>query len=74
MDGDSARYEVTKDSTIIYIDAAGSEGVATGSIVKAAKVGDSATDTYYSNVYFIADGDEVDVLFVDVNRDIDDVM
>ena len=72
----TARHEITKDSTIVYISATDSEGVENGSIKLASKTGKTGEDVekYYHNAYLILDGSDVDVLFVDINNDIDDLM
>ena len=72
----ATRYEITKDSTIVYISATDSEGVETGSIKLASKTGKTGTgvEKYYHNAYLVLDGSDVDVLFVDINNDIDDLM
>ena len=68
---DVDRYEITDDTTVIYIDADAQEGTEGGAIKVASK---NASGTYYNNVVFVNDGNDVDLLVVDVNNDIENKM
>jgi hypothetical protein len=70
----TSRYEITKDSVIVYINAGDVEGSTSGAIKLASKTGAASGATYYNNAYYVLDGSDIDVLFIDINNDIDDVM
>ena len=71
VDGETQRYEITDDTTVIYIDADAQEGTEGGAIKVASK---NASGAYYNNVVFVSDGNDVDLLVVDVNNDIENKM
>jgi hypothetical protein len=59
---------------IVYINAGDVEGSTSGAIKLASKTGAASGATYYNNAYYVLDGSDIDVLFIDINNDIDDVM
>ena len=60
-------YEITSDTVILNIDDANAAGVAGTSVITAREIG--TTGQYYANAYFFsADGNEMNLLVVDVAR------
>ena len=60
----TTQYDITSDTVILYVDTDKHEGQAGGSIVEADKFG----NTYFNNVYYKLDGDDVELLVVDVKN------
>ena len=60
----TTQYDITSDTVILYVDTDKHEGQAGGSIVEANKFG----NTYFNNVYYKLDGDDVELLVVDVKN------
>ena len=60
----TTQHDITSDTVILYVDTDKHEGQAGGSIVEADKFG----NTYFNNVYYKLDGDDVELLVVDVKN------
>ena len=60
----STQYDITADTKVLYVDTDAHEGKTSGSIVEADKFGDA----YFNNVIYKLDGDDVDLLVVDVKN------
>ena len=60
----TTQHDITADTKVLYVDTDEHVGYTTGSIVEADKFGDA----YFNNVIFKLDGDDVDLLVVDVKN------
>ena len=60
----STQHDITADTKVLYVDTDAHEGKTSGSIVEADKFGDA----YFNNVIYKLDGDDVDLLVVDVKN------
>ena len=60
----STQHDITADTKVLYVDTDEHVGYTTGSIVEADKFGDA----YFNNVIYKLDGDDVDLLVVDVKN------
>ena len=60
----TTQHDITADTKVLYVDTDEHVGYTTGSIVEADKFGDA----YFNNVIYKLDGDDVDLLVVDVKN------
>ena len=60
----TTQHDITADTKVLYVDTDAHEGKTSGSIVEADKFGDA----YFNNVIYKLDGDDVDLLVVDVKN------